>query len=115
LAIGGSRIIRDGTVTWTFAANAIEPPVDPLLLFDRALLPCSIVAARENESWGSWGVLWLATFQTVGGLLAAEVTRDLTDVVKVTIGADLPHGAPLSPAKAFSGGQRVRAALRWSW
>lgn len=113
--IGGSRIVRNGTIAATVATNVIAPPLDPLLLFDRALLPCAILAVREYESWGSWGAVWLETFRTVGGVLTAEITRDMTDVVKVTAGADLPHGAPLSPANAFSGGQRVRVALRWSW
>jgi len=89
--------------------------VDPLLLFDRALLPAVLLSIRQFESWGSWRAGWLGTFHTVGGMLTSEVTRDLNDVVKVTIGADLPHGASLSPAEAFAGGKRVRAAMRWSW
>ena len=113
--IGGSRIVGDGTFTATVAGNAVGVPVDPLLLFDRALLPAVILSVRQFEPWGSWRAGWLGTFHTVGGMLTTEVTRDLSDVVKVTIGADLPHGASLSPAEAFAGGTRARAALRWSW
>jgi hypothetical protein len=113
--IGGSRLVGDGTFTATVAGNAIEPRVNPLLLFDRALLPVVILAIRELEPWGSWRAAWLGTFHTVGGVLTTEVTRDLTDVVKLTVGADVPHGASLSPAEAFSGGKRLRAGVRWSW
>jgi outer membrane lipoprotein-sorting protein len=114
-SIGGSRVVRNGTFTATVAMNLTDPPVNPLLLFDRALVPCVILGVREYKSWGNWTAGWLGTFRTVGGVLTADVTKDLTDVVKITAGADLPHGAVLSPASAFSGGQRIRAALRWSW
>ena len=114
-AVSGSRIVGDGSLTATLAGNAVEPPVNQLLLFDRALLPAVILTARQGEPWGSWRAAWLGTLHTVGGVLTAEITKDLTDVVKVTAGADVPHGATLSPAAAFSGGKRVRAGLRWSW
>jgi hypothetical protein len=113
--IGTSRDVRDGTFTVTFASNAIEPPVNRLLLFDRALLPAIILAADELESWGAWKVAWLGTLHTIGGIMSAEVTKRLTEAVALTAGTDLPHGSELSPASAFAGGKRVRAALRWTW
>jgi hypothetical protein len=112
---GASRVVRNGIFTATIAANAITPPVDPLLLFDRALLPAAIMAVHELEDWGSWRVVWLATFHTVGGVLSAEATRQLTEALSVTAGFDAPHGAALSPATAFTGGQRLRTGIRWSW
>ena len=114
-SLGATHLVRSGTFTATIAANAVEPPVNPLLMFDRALLPCLILATHETESWGSWSAAWLGTFRTVGGVLGLEASRDVTDTVKLTVGAELPHGATLSPAAAFSGGERVRAGLRWSW
>ena len=105
--IGGSRIVGNGVFTATVAANATRTPTDPLLMFDRALLPAVIVAANEYEPWGSWRAVWVGTFHTVGGVLSAEATRALSDTVGLTVGADLPHGATLSPATAFTGGKRV--------
>jgi hypothetical protein len=113
--IGGSRLVRNGLVTATVAANAIAPPTNPLLMFDRALLPAVILAVEEYESWGSWRIVGLGTFHTVGGILSVEATRNLTDAFGLTLGADLPDGAALSPATAFSGGKRGRVTLRWSW
>ena len=113
--IGGSRLVGDGTFTATVAGNAIEPPVNPLLLFDRALLPAAILAIPRARAVGKLARRMAGNVPSVGGVLTMEVTKDLTDVVKFTGGADLPHGAVLSPAAAFSGGRRVRAAIRWSW
>lgn len=114
-SLGASHVVRNGTFTATVAMNAIEPRTNPLLLFDRALLPLVVLAMREHRSWGSWNAGWLSTFRTVGGVFSAEIARDLSDVVKLTMGTELPHGATFSPAMAFTGGQRLRVALRWSW
>ena len=113
--IGGSHSVADTTFSATVAGNAVETPVNPLLLFDRALVPAVILATNQTTAWGNWRAAWVGTFETVGGLLTAEVTRDVSDVVKITAGTDLPHGAALSPTLAFSGGKRVRAGVRWSW
>ena len=95
--------------------NGIHPPVTPLLLFDRALLPAVILAVRQYEEWGTWNIGLLGTFDRIGGVLTVEIARNLTDSVKLTGGADLPHGAALSPARAFARNKRLRTAIRWAW
>jgi hypothetical protein len=114
-SFGGSRSVRDGTLTATVAMNVVDPPVVPLLLLDRAFLPAVIFAIHQNESWGAWDVGWLGTFEWVGGVFTLELTRDLSDALKLIAGADLPHGAVLSPARAFAGSKRARVGLRFSW
>ena len=114
-SVNCSHPVRTGTFLGTFAMNSVATPVDPLLLFDRALLPAFIVGVRQTESWGNWRAGWLATFSRVGGLLTADAVKDLTEVIKLTGGIDLPHGDAFSPARAFAGHKRVRAGVRWEW
>jgi hypothetical protein len=114
-SVNCSHPVRTGTFLGTFAMNSVATPVDPLLLFDRALLPAFIVGVRQTESWGNWRAGWLATFSRVGGVLTADAVKDLTDVLKLTGGIDLPHGDAFSPARAFAGHKRVRAGVRWEW
>jgi hypothetical protein len=109
------RPARQGAIMVTVAGNAIEPPINPLLLFDRAFLPHFIATSTQLEPWGSWRVLWLGTFRRVGGILELEVSRDLTDALKATIGADLPHGSQTSSPGAISRARRVHTGARWSW
>ena len=114
-AVSLSHPVRNGLFVGTFAFNGITPPVEPLLLFDRALLPAFLLGVRQSETWGAWKLGWLGTFDRIGGVLTADVTKDLTPVVKLTVGADLPHGDPFSPARVFAGDKRLRAAIRWDW
>lgn len=114
-AVGVERAVRSGVAVVTVAGSAIEPPINPLLLFDRAFVPSFVATTTQLEDWGSWEVTWLATFRRVGGILQLEASRDLTDVVKVTIGSDLPHGSRTSSPGAISRAKRLRAGLRWSW
>jgi hypothetical protein len=113
--ISVERPARNGAVMVTVAGNALTPPINPLLLFDRAFLPHFIATSTQLEPWGSWRILWLGTFRRVGGILEAEIARDLTDVLKLTVAADLPHGSQTSSPGAISRARRVRSGLRWSW
>ena len=56
--LSAERGFGDGTLLVTLAGNAKDTPVDPALLFDRALLPALIVAWNRTEEWGSWKVVW---------------------------------------------------------
>jgi hypothetical protein len=113
--VGGSTLVRNGSFTGTIAINLIEPPVTPLILLDRAILPAVVLAMRQRENWGRWEIAWLGTYGTTGGALRVETARTLSDRVDAVISAELPHGTVRSPARAFAGSQRLRAGLTWSW
>lgn len=105
----------DGTLLITLAGNAIEPPVDASLLFDRALLPALIAAWNRTEEWGEWKMVWTAGLKHGDGLLKAEVGYNLTDLWKVSLGGELPYGPEEGPLGGLSAARRVHAALRRSW
>ncbi|WP_224984508.1 hypothetical protein [Geomonas agri] len=109
------RGFGDGTLLVTLAGNAIDPPVDPTLLFDRGLLPALIVAWNQTEEWGAWKLVWDCGLKRGDGLLKAEVGYNVTDTWKVTVGGDLPYGSERGPLGALHGARRLVAALRRSW
>ena len=82
------RGIGDGTMLVTSAGNAKDTPVDPALLFDRALLPALIAAWNRTEEWGSWKVVWTEGLKYGDGLLKAEVGYNATDLWRMTLGGD---------------------------
>jgi len=114
-AIGCERAVGDGSLMITLAGNALDTPVDPLLLFDRAMLPAAIVAFYQNPSWGVWKVVWTVQLREASDLLKGELDYSLTDVWKLTVGVDLPYGSREGAFGAVSHARRARAALRWSW
>lgn len=109
------RGFGDGTLLITLAGNAIDPPVDPTLLFDRTLLPALIVAWNRTEEWGVWKVVWSAGLERGDGLLKGEVGYNVTDTWKITLGGDLPYGSDRGPLGALHAARRLLAAIRRSW
>ena len=113
--VEAQRSFRTGVLTVTGAGNVLGSPETSVLFFDRAFLPGFLVGTEQKEAWGRWTITWLGTIQKIGGLFKAEVAKDLSDTVKLTVGADLPDGARVESPGAFGKGQRVHASLRWSW
>lgn len=113
--LSAERGFGDGTLLVTLAANAIDPPVDSTLLFDRALLPALIAAWNRSEEWGAWKLVWTAGLKRGDGLLKGEVGYDVTDTWKLTLGGDLPYGSGKGPLGALQGARRMYLALRHSW
>ncbi|HEY3307952.1 MAG TPA: hypothetical protein VGJ93_05820 [Desulfuromonadaceae bacterium] len=109
------RGFGDGTLLITLAGNANEPPVDPTLLFDRALLPALISAWNRTEEWGEWKLVWTTGLKRGDGLLKAEAGYNLTDLWKVTLGGELPYGSTAGPFGALYADRRVHVAIRRSW
>lgn len=109
------RGFGDDTVLVTLAGNAIEPPVDASLLYDRALLPALIAAWSRTAAWGACKVVWTVGLDHGDGLLDAEVGYDLADDWKVTLGGELPYGSENGPLGALHAARRVHLALRRSW
>lgn len=109
------RPARNGAIVVSAAGNALDSGDNAPLVLDRRLLPYFVASTTQLETWGSWRVLWLGTIRRAGGLLQLEIARALTDVVKLTVGTDLPHGSRTSSPGAISKARRVRAGLRWSW
>jgi hypothetical protein len=109
------RPVRAGTVFLTVVGNALESPAQPLLVYDRAYLPGFIAGTTQTEPWGGWRVSWVATVRKIGGILKTELTRDLGQSVKLTVGTDLPYGARLETPGAFWKARQVRATVRWDW
>jgi hypothetical protein len=109
------RGFGDGTLLVTLAGNALSTPVDPALLFDRAILPAFIAAWNRTEEWGEWKVVWTTGLRYWDGLVKGEAGYNLTDVWKVTLGTDLPYGTHKGPFGAVDAARRVHLALRRSW
>lgn len=105
----------DGTLLITLAGNAIDPPVDTSLLFDRAILPALITAWNRTEEWGEWKLVCTTGLKRGDGLLKAEAGYNLTDLWKVTLGGELPYGSTEGPFGALYSARRVHVALRRSW
>lgn len=112
---GAERAFGDGTLALTVATNLRGTPVDPSLLFDRALLPAVIAVWQRSERWGSWRVVAMHALKHGDGLLKAEVTDALTDAWGVTLGVDLPFGSRYGPFGARPSSRRARLALRLGW
>ena len=113
--VGAERAIGDGTLLLTFAANARGTPVDPLLLFDRAILPALITIWQRSERWGSWRLVWMQGLEHGDGLAKAEVSWSVTDALALSLGADVPYGSRYGPFGARPEMKRLRAGVRWGW
>jgi hypothetical protein len=113
--LSAERSFGDGTLLVTLAVNAIDPPVDQALLFDRALLPALITAWNRTEAWGSWKVAWTEGLKYGDGLLEAEVGYNATDLWRITLGGELPYGSEKGTLGALHAARRVHLALRRSW
>lgn len=109
------RGFGDGTLLMTLAGNAKEPPVNPALLFDRAVLPALITAWNRTEEWGEWKLVWTAGLKRGDGLLKVEAGYNLTDLWKVTLGGELPYGSTQGPLGALNSARRVHLAVKRSW
>ena len=114
-SVGVDRPARNGMFTVTLAGNAIDPPIDPLAMADRAFLPYFIATSTQAEDWGQWTVKWLATMRRVGGVLTTTVERTLTPEVSLMAGLDVPHGSRSSSPGAISRARRGHVTIQWRW
>ncbi|MBI1919611.1 MAG: hypothetical protein HYS23_00875 [Geobacter sp.] len=114
-ALSVEKGFGDGTLLVTLAGNAITPPVDEQLLFDRAILPALITAWNRTEEWGGWKLVWTAGLKRGDGLLKGEIAYNLTDLWKLTLGGELPYGSERGPFGALHAARRMHLALRRSW
>lgn len=114
-ALSAEKGFGDGTLLITLAGNAIDPPVDASLLFDRAILPALITAWNRTEEWGEWKLVWTEGLKHGDGLLKGEIGYNLTDLWKVTLGGEFPYGSTEGPFGALHAARRVHVALRRSW
>jgi hypothetical protein len=114
-ALSAEKGFGDGTLLVTLAGNAVHPPVNAQLLFDRAILPSLIAAWNRTEDWGAWKVVWTCGLERGDGLLKGEIGYNLTDLWKLSLGADLPYGSDRGAFGALSAARRVQVALRRSW
>lgn len=114
-ALSAEKGFGDGTLLVTLAGNALDTPVDPVLLFDRSILPALIAAWNRTEDWGEWKLVWSVGLKRGDGLLKAEAGYNLTDLWKVTLGGELPYGSAEGPFGALYAARRVHLALRLSW
>lgn len=114
-ALSAEKGFGDGTLLITLAGNAIAPPVDATLLFDRAILPALITVWNRAEEWGEWKLVWTAGLKRGDGLLKAEAGYNMTDLWKVTLGGEIPYGSTEGPFGALDSARRVHVALRRSW
>ncbi len=113
--LGAERAFGDGTLLVTFAANARGTPVDPLFLFDRAILPAVIAIWQRNERWGSWRAVLSQGLRHGDGLVKAEVVWNATDALSLTLGADVPYGSRYGPFGSRPDLERMRGGARWSF
>ena len=113
--LGAERAFGDGTLLVTLAANARGTPVDPLLLFDRAILPAFLAVWQRTERWGSWRAVWTQGLRHGDGLVKAEVSWNATDALAFTFGADVPYGSRFGPFGARPDLRRARAGARFAW
>lgn len=109
------RAFGDGTLLVTLAGNFAGTPSDARLLFDRGILPALITAWNRSERWGSWKLVWTAGLRRGDGLVKAEAGYDLTEVWKVTVGADVPYGNEEGPLGSLRAARRARLAVRRAW
>jgi hypothetical protein len=114
-ALSAEKGFGDGTLLVTLAGNAVNPPVNPQLLFDRGVLPALIVAWNRSEQWGAWKLVWTTGLKQGDGLVKGEVGYNLTDLWKLTVGGDMPYGSEEGAFGALRGARRLHAALRRSW
>ncbi|MBK9968278.1 MAG: hypothetical protein IPP07_26820, partial [Holophagales bacterium] len=113
--VGAERAFGDGTLLLTLAANARGTPVDPLLLFDRALLPAFVAVWQRTERWGSWRAVWTQGLRHGDGLAKVELSWSATDALALSLGVDVPYGSRYGPFGARPDLKRARAGVRWSF
>ncbi len=113
--VGAERAFGDGTFLVTFAANARGTPVDPVLLFDRAILPAFLAIWQGTERWGSWRAVLTQGLRHGDGLAKAELSWNATDALALTLGADVPWGSRYGPFGSRPDLKRARAGARFSW
>jgi hypothetical protein len=113
--LSAERSFGDNTLLITLAGNAISPPVDSALLFDRAILPALITTWNRAEEWGDWKLVWTCGLDHGDGLLKAELGYNLNDFWKLILGGDLPYGSRQGPLGALQDAGRLYFALRRSW
>ncbi len=113
--LSAERGFGDGTLLVTLAANAIDPPVDRTLLFDRGVLPALFAAWNRSEEWGAWKGVWITGLERGDGVLKGEVGYNITDTWKATLGGDLPYGTRKGALGALHDARRMQLALRRSW
>ena len=113
--VGAERAFGDGTLLVTFAANARGTPVDPVLLFDRAILPALLAIWQRTERWGSWRAVVTQGLRHGDGLAKAEVSWNATDALAFTLGVDVPWGSRYGPFGSRPDLKRARAGARFSW
>ena len=114
-ALSAEKGFGDGTLLITLAGNAINPPVDETLLFDRATLPALIVAWNRTEEWGEWKLVSTSGLKRGDGVLKTELGYNITDTWKITVGGDLPYGSKDGPLGSLHAARRAHLALRRSW
>jgi hypothetical protein len=105
----------DGTLLLTLCQNFKNTPIDPALLFDRAILPALITAWHKTEEWGEWKLVVTESLKKADGLITCESGYNMTDYWKLTLGADIPYGERDTYFGALYAAGRVRMALRRSW
>ncbi len=113
--LGAERAFGDGTLLLTVAANARATPVDPILLFDRSILPSLIAIWQRAERWGSWRLVWMQGLRHGDGLAKAELSWNATDALALALGADVPYGSRSGPFGSRPDLRRARAGARWSF
>ncbi|MCG3191379.1 MAG: hypothetical protein DIJKHBIC_00605 [Thermoanaerobaculia bacterium] len=113
--VGGEKAFGDGNLLVTVAANARPTPIDPLLLFDRAILPALIGIWSRTEEWGSWRLVWMQGLSHGDGLVKAELTYNVTDVLQATCGTEIPYGSRHGPFGSRPDTGRMRLGIRHSW
>jgi outer membrane lipoprotein-sorting protein len=107
---------RAGLLTLVYAGRIPDNEINlSALPFDRVAMPSVTLAFTQSERWGDWRAAWVGTTDNVGGVFTGELAKPLTDAWRVTVGADIPHGATTSALGAFSFSRRVRTSLMFHW
>jgi hypothetical protein len=114
-ALSVEKGFGDGTLLITLAGNAISPPADASLLFDRAILPAIITAWNRTEEWGEWKLVWSTGLKHGDGMLKGEIGYNISDSWKLSLGTEFPFGTGEGPFGALQSARRVHVALRRSW
>jgi hypothetical protein len=114
-SLSAERSFGDGTLLFTLAGNAKKTPVDTVLLFDRAILPAFIAAWNRTEEWGGWKLVWSAGLKHGDGLIKGEIGYNLTDLWKMTVGAEVPYGTAEGPFGSLRATRRAHIAILRSW
>jgi hypothetical protein len=113
--LGGEKSFGDGSLMVTLAVNSKGTPVDPILLFDRSILPALVSIWTRSEDWGNWRAVWMQGLRHGDGILKGEITYNLDDVWSATGGADFPYGSSEGPFGSRPDTKRLRASVRRSW